>query len=77
MCRNFGILLCIFAMCLPFIAWFAGQQWMKRLAAADPVPNQGAMVIAFLFFCGSIAVALALLGLGGWLAVKPSANRDS
>ena len=72
MLRILGTMLCIIAVGLPFIAWFGGQEWMRRLAAADPIADQGAMVMAFLILCASFMASLVLLGVGGWMVIKQS-----
>ena len=62
--RIIGSTATISGVALPFIVWFMGQAWMRHLAAQDPTPNQGAMVVAFLLFCASILVAAVLIGWG-------------
>lgn len=42
---------------LPFVVDWQVHRWLKGLAAADPVPNQGAMLIAFSMLVGSVIVA--------------------
>lgn len=50
------------AVLLPTLVWFGGP----KLLESDPVPNQGGMVLLFLFFVLSLAigVVLGVVGLG-------------
>ena len=45
---------------LPFAGWYGSQAYVADVAARDPVPNQDAMLLAFLAFCLSCLLALGL-----------------
>ena len=59
-----GVLMLVAAIGLPFVAWFAAQSYVAGVAASDPVPNQNAMVLAFLGFCVSCVVAFVMFVTG-------------
>lgn len=56
-----GVALISAAVALSVATWIGSDLW---LAARDPVPHQGAMVIAFFVCVGSVVPAAALLGFG-------------
>jgi hypothetical protein len=55
-----GIVTILAAIALPAATYVGGHAWLAFLASRDPVPDQGAMVLAFLTFCASVALAVAL-----------------
>jgi hypothetical protein len=59
-----GVLMLVAAVGLPFVGWFTAQSYVAGVAARDHVPNQNAMVLAFLGFCVSCVVAFAMFITG-------------
>lgn len=76
--RKVGTILIVAAVALPAATYLGARAWMAFLAAHDPVPNQGAMVVAFLAVCASVIVALVALATGITMVVRgrnPSPER--
>lgn len=63
--KSVGISLIVAAVLLPCATYSGALVWLRYLAAMDPVPNQGAMLVAYLAVCASgiIAVVLGLIGI--------------
>jgi hypothetical protein len=68
--RKVGISLILAAIVLPSATYAAARAWLRYLASVEPIPNQGAMVVAFLAVCASMIVALALLAPGIIMLVR-------
>lgn len=63
-----GVLLVV-GVILPFAGWYAAQAYATYVAAQDPIPNQGAMVLALLGFGASCVLAVIILVLAVVLLV--------
>lgn len=68
--RRWGVGLLIGAPLSVPLVWLLLNLWIRILASIDPVPNQGAMLLAFLMLRGWTLVAGALFVLGAWLLWK-------
>jgi formate hydrogenlyase subunit 3/multisubunit Na+/H+ antiporter MnhD subunit len=73
---TFGIAIIVAGVILPPLVWFGGKAWLATSAASNPIPDQGAIVIVFLAFLVSVAVAAVLAIVGLVLLVWPS-SRES
>lgn len=74
--RKVGIILIVAAVALPGATYAGALAWIDLLASQDPVPNQGAMLVAFFAVCASVIVALVVMATGVAMFVrgrKPSA----
>ncbi len=60
----------VIAIILPIASWFGGQAWLAQIHGADPTPNQGAMLLAFVWLLASCAAAIVLLALSIGLLLK-------
>lgn len=52
--------LIVIAVLLPIVVWFGG----RAILSADPVPNQGGMVVVMLAFIASLVVSAILTIVG-------------
>jgi hypothetical protein len=64
--KRTGCILIAAALLLPLATNIGAHLWLQSLASMDPVPNQGAMVLAGLVLRGTqvIGAILLLVGLG-------------
>jgi hypothetical protein len=64
--KSVGIALISAAVLLPCATYGGALAWLRYLASVDPIPNQGAMGVAYLAVCASgiVAVVLGLIGIG-------------
>lgn len=52
-----------------FATHAASRSWLRHLAEADPIPNQNAMVQAFLADVAAAAIIVIIMAVGLWLFV--------
>jgi|GEM_PF-4171716 hypothetical protein len=64
-----GVRMAAISVTLPFVAWFLAHGFMSVVASIDPVPNQGAMVMAFSGVMATILAAAVLFVVGVTLAL--------
>lgn len=65
--QGLGCLLIVLPPLGVLLVYAVSSAWLASVAAAEPVPNQGAMVQASLAVIGAAAVALVFMTIGLWL----------
>jgi hypothetical protein len=63
-----GVTLLVASVILTPLVWLGGRVTLAVVAFDDPVPNQGVMVLVFLGFLASVAVAVCL-GVAGLIVL--------
>ncbi len=74
--RKVGIVMIVVAIALPVATYLGAHMWMVDLSSRNPVPNQGAMLVAYLVLCASVLVALGVLSLGVVMLIRARKLHD-
>ena len=59
---------------LPVVTFIGALVAMMITAAIDPVPNQGAMLLAGLVFVSSIGIGILMIAIGALVLVRSGRN---